>query len=142
MMTFATKKFYKLLKYRARHRVFLQKTLIENSICNEKKRLQDYDLRTGTLNIQTLYRLDATAQLIDALKKYRTDITLTQIMRQIGHGFQRLPSCDMQYSCHERSENFDVDLWLVRDYANLSLVSYIFFLISFHFFHFFSLFDR
>ena len=74
---------------------------IPSNIDDHGKRIKDYDLLIGTWNVQTFHRLGASAQLADALKKCRTDITAIQEMRWTGQGCKRLASY-----CHVDKHEF------------------------------------
>ena len=64
------------------------------------KRLRDYDMRIGTRNVRTIHRISASAQMMGALMKSRTDITAMQEMMWVGLGCRRLVSYDVYCSCH------------------------------------------
>ena len=73
-----------------------------------RKRFKDHDLRICTWNVRTLYRDGASIQLVDALKKYKADITAIQEMRWMGQGSKEKGSCKIYYSCHVSKHEFGV----------------------------------
>ena len=79
---------------------------IPSKVEYQGKRLKDYDLRFETWNVCTLHREGASAQLAEALMKYKTDITATQEMRCIRQGCKRLTSRDVYYSYHVDKHEF------------------------------------
>ena len=54
----------------------IQKSMkMPSNVDDHGKCIKNYDLRIGTWNIRTLHTVGVSAQLADALKKCRTDIT-------------------------------------------------------------------
>ena len=66
------------------------------------EQIMDYDLRICTLNIRTLNREGASAQLAEALIECRADITVIQQMRWIGHGYESQAHCNIYYMARIR----------------------------------------
>ena len=61
----------------------------------------DYDLQnTGTS--EPLIGMVTSAQLAEALIKYKADITAIKEMRWIGQDCKSQEHCDVYYSCHAK----------------------------------------
>ena len=98
---------------------------ISSNVDDHGKRIKYYDLRIGTWNVLTLHRVGVSAQLADSLKKCRTDINAIQEMRWTEQGCKRLASCDAITAAMLVSTNSDANLWLIRNFATLSLSSHL-----------------